>query len=45
MCEPSASPGVGELGGEASLRESVRVKWGVDRVMVYFLLPVAEYVE
>ena len=43
--DPSASPGVGELGREASLREAIRVKRGVDRVVVYSVLPVAEYVE
>jgi hypothetical protein len=43
--EPSASPGVGELGWEAGLREALRVKWGVDRVVVYSVLSVAEYVE
>jgi hypothetical protein len=43
--EPCASTGVGELGREASLRESVRVKRGVDRVMVYSVLSVAEYLE
>jgi hypothetical protein len=36
---------VGELGREASLREAFRVEWGVDRVVVYSVLPVAEYVE
>jgi hypothetical protein len=36
---------VGELGKEASLRESVRVKRGVDRVVVYYVLSVAEYME
>ena len=43
--DPSASPGVGELGREASLRESVLVKRGLDRVVVYSVLPVAEYME
>ncbi len=43
--EPSASPGVGEVGGEAGLREPVRVKRSVDLVMVYFVPPVAERVE
>jgi len=36
---------MGETGGEAGLRESVRVRRGVDRVMVYSVLSVAEYVE
>ena len=43
--ELSASPGVGEVGGEASLREPVRVERSVDLVMVYFVPPVAECVE
>ena len=43
--EPCASTGVGELGREASLRESVRVKRGIDRVVAYFVLSVAEYME
>ena len=41
--EPCSSPGVGELGWEAGLREALRVKRDVDRVVVYFVLPVAEY--
>ena len=43
--DPCASPGVGELGREASLRGAIRVKRGVDRVIVYSLLPVSEYME
>ncbi len=43
--EPYSSTGVGELGREASLRVSVRIKRGVDRVVVYSVLPVAEYME
>ncbi len=43
--EPCASPGMGELGREASLREAIRVKRGVDRVVVYSVLPAAEYLE
>ena len=42
--EPCSSPGVGELGWETGLREALRVEWGVDRVVVYYVLPVAEYV-
>ena len=33
------------MGREASLRESVRVKRGVDRVVVYSVLSVAECME
>ena len=40
--EPCASSGVGETGREAGLRKSVRVKRGVNRVEVYFVLSVAE---
>ena len=43
--KPRSSTGVGELGREASLRESVRVKRSVDRVVGYSVLPVAEYME
>ena len=43
--ETCASLGVGELGWEAGLREALRVKWGVDRVVVYSVISVAEYVE
>ena len=43
--EPCSSTGVGELGREASFRESVRVERGVDRVVVYSVLPIAEYVK
>ena len=43
--EPCASAGVGELDREASLRESVRVKRSVDRVVVYSVLSVAEYMK
>ena len=37
--------GVGNLGRKASFRESLRVKRGVSRVVMYFVLPVAECVE
>jgi hypothetical protein len=43
--EPCASSGVGETGREAGLRESVRVKRGVNRVEVYFVLSVAQYLK
>jgi hypothetical protein len=33
---------VGELGWEACFREALWVEWGVDRVIVYFVLPIAE---
>ncbi len=33
------------MGREASLREAIRVKRGVDRVIVDSILPVAEYME
>jgi hypothetical protein len=36
---------MGEVGGEASLREPVRLKRSVDVVMVYFVPSVAECVE
>ena len=43
--EPCSSTRVGELGMEASFRESVRVKRGVDRVVVYSVLPIVENVK
>ncbi len=43
--KPAPSPWVGDLGRKASFRKSLRMKWGVSRVMVYPVLPVAEDVE
>jgi hypothetical protein len=43
--EPCASSRVGELGWEACLRKALWVERGVDRVVVYFVLPIAEDME
>jgi len=42
ICYPAAAPAVGGVGWEASLRECVRGGWGVNRVVVGFVSPVAE---
>jgi hypothetical protein len=41
----ASSPWVGDLGRKASFRKSIRMKWGVSRMVVYPVLPVAEDVE
>ncbi len=43
--KPASSPWMGDLGRKASFRKSLRMKWGVSRVVVYPVLPVAEDVE
>ncbi len=43
--KPASSPWMGNLGKKASFRKSLRMKWGVSRVVVYLVLPVVEDVE
>jgi hypothetical protein len=43
--EPCASSRVGELGWEACLRKALWVERGVDRVVVYSVLTIAEDME
>ena len=43
--KPTSSPWMGDLDRKASFRKSLRMKWGVSRVVVYHVLLVAEDVE
>ena len=43
--EPTTNTCVGDVIGEAGFRKAVRLKWGVGRVVVYFVAPIAERVE
>ncbi len=40
----SIRPRMGETVGDVSLRENVRRRWSVDRMIVYFISPVTQYV-
>jgi hypothetical protein len=43
--DPCAPPGVGDVSRKPGLREAVRVKRGVGRMIMNSILSIAEYVE